>query len=447
MRMGCFTKMQGLKSLFRAALFGCGLLIAFPQGARAEEAYTFDLAEIEKKPWHLGGYAELRPVMIIPDREAALYQLQYYKDDPTSPIVDYNARLQFEGSYEKGMGRAYFKTSTDGLYSTDSGSSGKTALYEGYGTLKPSESWKLEAGKKNLRWGKGYAWNPVNFFDRPKNPYDPELSLEGYVMATCEYVRSFDSPLKTLAITPVLFPVYDHVNEDFGRDKHMNAAVKVYVLFYDTDLDFIYASDGSRSPRYGADISRNLTTNFEIHGELAVIQRYQWQVLEPDGTVRSIQDDALSGLVGFRHLTDFDLTTILEYYHNGTGMNAQEMETYFSYIHNGYRLYKSEGTEEPLVLARGLAKGPYGSMSPMEDYLYLRLSQKEPLDILYFTPAVTVMANLNDRSFSISPEVLYTGVTNLEIRFRVGFLHGARETEYGERLSDLLFELRAGYYF
>jgi hypothetical protein len=49
----------------------------------------------------------------------------------------------------------------------------------------------------------------------------------------------------------------------------------------------------------------------------------------------------------------------------------------------------------------------------MKDYLYLRISQKEPFNILYFTPAITSIVNVNDKSLSISPELLYTGITNL----------------------------------
>ena len=69
----------------------------------------------------------------------------------------------------------------------------------------------------------------------------------------------------------------------------------------------------------------------------------------------------------------------------------------------------------------------------MQDYLYLRISQKEPFDILYFTPALTGIYNLDDRSFSISPELLYTGITNLEFRLKGTFLYGERLTEFGEK--------------
>ena len=83
----------------------------------------------------------------------------------------------------------------------------------------------------------------------------------------------------------------------------------------------------------------------------------------------------------------------------------------------------------------------------MEDYLYLRLSQKEPFDILYFTPALTTMVNLNDHSYSITPELLYTGVTNLELRLRAGFSRGSQDSEFGEKPNDYRIEFRMGYYF
>ncbi len=55
--------------------------------------------------------------------------------------------------------------------------------------------------------------------------------------------------------------------------------------------------------------------------------------------------------------------------------------------------------------------------------------QKEPFDILYFTPAVTTIMNLNDRSFSFVPELLYTGITNLELRLKTFFLVGKGGSE------------------
>jgi len=435
----------------RSFIRGCSLvvilLLFLPMAVFADDSYTFNVSEIEKKPYHFGGYVEFRPVLYVLDKDSAYYQLQYYNQDRGSTLMEWNGRLQLEGSYEKGMSRLYVKTDTDYRYSSYLGGDERTAIFEGYGTLKPSPSWKMELGRKVLKWGKGYAWNPVNFLDRVKDPNDPDLPMEGYIMATMDYIRSFDGPLKTFSFTPVVFPVYDHINDDFGIKNRLNIAGKVYLLLYDTDLDFIYVADGSRTARMGLDFSRNVTTNLEIHGELAYIRDDRQPFLDANGIVQSKNHDVVSGLLGIRHLTAFDLTTLFEYYHNGMGYSADDMRNYFLFIRKGYQLYSTTGNTKMLTSAQTLTQGGYGRNNPMEDYFYLRLSQKEPFDILYFTPSLTVMFNLNDRSHTVTPEVLYTGITNLELRFRAGFIQGSRDTEFGEKQNDCRFEFRAGYYF
>jgi hypothetical protein len=94
-----------------------------------------------------------------------------------------------------------------------------------------------------------------------------------------------------------------------------------------------------------------------------------------------------------------------------------------------------------------VTEGNYGRPNPMQDYLYLRVTQKEPFDILYFTPAITGIMNLNDKSVSISPELLYTGITNLELRLKGIALVGQNGSEYGEKANDYRVELRVRYYF
>ncbi len=91
--------------------------------------------------------------------------------------------------------------------------------------------------------------------------------------------------------------------------------------------------------------------------------------------------------------------------------------------------------------------GNYGRPNPMKDYLYLRVSQKEPFDILYFTPSITGILNISDKSFSLSPEFLYAGITNLELRLKTYLISGGRLTDYGEKQNDYKVEIRARYYF
>jgi hypothetical protein len=433
-----------MKRLCLAFIFA--FLVILAVSAQAEEQYNFDLSETEKKPYHFGGYVEAKPIMFGLDRDSALYKLKFYNRHEGKTLEEYNFKLQLEGSYETGIARAYVKTNTDYKHSY-LGDDERSAFYEGYLSLKPSPSLKMDAGKKTFKWGKGYAWNPVAFIDRPKDPDDPELAQEGFIAATVDYIKSFDGPLKTISFTPVAFPVYDHINSDFGQINNLNFAGKLYFLFYDTDIDLIVFTGGSKTTRFGVDFSRNITTNLEIHGEYAYIRDYQKNFIDSDGKSYRNEYDAQSYLVGIRYLTSIDTTYIIEYYHNGTGFTEAEMKNYYSFINRGYQSYLSTGSDSLLQRAANLTENNYGRINPMRNYLYLRVSQKEPFDILYFTPAITSIWNVDTSSCSLSPEVVYTRFTNLELRLKAIFLIGGKDTEFGEKQNDYRLEFRAGYYF
>lgn len=410
------------------------------------EEYRFDPEEIEKRPYHLGGFAELRPALDLLDRNSAQYRVRFFENGRRELEPEFNARLQLDAGLEHGIARLSGQGVLEYQDTPLKEEAGAT-LNEGYLSLKPSPSLTLAAGKKNLRWGKGYAWNPVAFFDRPKNPDDPELSLEGFWLASADYVRSFDGPLKTLSLTPVLLPAYEDLNSDYGRSGRVNIGGRLYLLIHDTDIDLLFVSQGSRGWRYGIDFSRNLATNIEIHGEFAWLRDVTRPLLGADGTVRNVTGDSYSWLLGLRYLTERDTTWIAEYFHNGSGYTAAEMDRFFSLADQGFATLRGGGSAQQLQRAAALNSSSYGRLNPMRNYLYGRVSQKEPFDILYFAPALTMIVNLDDNSLSLAPELLYTGIDNLELRLKGSVAAGAAHTEFGEKLNDARIELRIRYFF
>jgi hypothetical protein len=427
------------------ALCALASAFCFISPVSADE-YALDISETEKKPYRFGGYAELRPVLYGLDREAALYKLNFYNRHAGAATYEYNGELRLEGSYEYDMSRLSLRMNTD-YKNSYLGETRQTVIQEGFLSLKPSSSLKIDAGKKTLNWGKGYAWNPAAFLDRPKDPNDPELSREGYIVASADYIRSFNGPLKTLSVTPVLIPVSGRMNDDFGTTNHLNTAGKVYLLLYDTDIDFLFLTGGSRPSRMGMDFSRNITTNLEVHGEYARIDGFTRSYIAADGTTHQTVYDATSWLLGLRYLTEKDATYLLEYYRNGTGFTGQETRDYFTFAHNAYESYLSSGNDTLLQKAAAVTEKNYGRPNAGREYLYLRASQKDPFDVLYWTPAVTAIVNAEDGSYSLSPEIVYTGITNLELRLKAMVLAGRRLSEFGEKLNDYRAELRARYYF
>ncbi|MEA1995254.1 MAG: hypothetical protein U9N18_03765 [Campylobacterota bacterium] len=426
------------------------ILLLVPLFAFAQNDYFFDISkiekEIEKKPYTIGGYLEFTPKFFWLDRDAAFYKLNFYNRPEKDYLDEYTFKLSVNGEYKKGISEVYIRAN---INKTESDIKSRTdiTIDEGYLSVKPSSNFNINIGKKALKWGKGYAWNPVAFVGRPKNPDDPDLALEGYIMVSADYIKSFSGPLQTISVTPAVIPVYEHINSQFGVRNNTNYACKVYFLLYDTDIDFMFLKGNSKPSRFGADFSRNITSNFEIHGEFAYIDDITKVTVDSAGNKKQSSYNAKSYLLGIRYLTKSDTTFICEYYRNGTGLTGEDMEGFFSFVNNGYNAYILSNNETLLKKANTMTKGNYGRPNPMRDYMYLRISQKEPFDILYFTPSITCIYNINDKSYSLSPEILYTGITNLDLRLKAAFLAGSNNSEFGEKQNDCRIEFRARYYF
>jgi hypothetical protein len=413
--------------------------------AQGDEKYRFDIGKFEKQPFELNGYVELRPESSHLNKEGALYKLNFYNRGARTRLDSTTGVLELSGLYRQGI--ATFQATAHGDLSRDDlQSSDRGRIYEAFLTLEPSTGVRVEAGKRALRWGKGYAWSPVAFVERLKDPNDPDLAREGFTTLGGSFTRSFDGPLQTVTFTPLLVPTSSQMNAGFGTGNHANPAARLSVLYRDTDIDFLVQGRGARSARYGFDFARNLSTNLEIHGEWAQVRGATKSVLGAAGAGTPQTSDATSHLVGMRYLTERDTTWIVEYYRNGAGYSKEEMRAYFSFTGSAYDQFLATGNAAALERAAALQTS-YGRPNPMRRYLYLRASQKEPFDILYFTPAVTAIFNLDDHSYSLAPELAYTGVTNLDLRLRFLALQGGRLSDFGEKQNDKRIELRMRYYF
>ena len=82
-----------------------------------------------------------------------------------------------------------------------------------------------------------------------------------------------------------------------------------------------------------------------------------------------------------------------------------------------------------------------------KDKTDLRVSAKDPFNWLYVTPAFTAIVNLDDHSWQIAPEIVYTGWQNMELRARALLLHGGKLSEFGEKATARRLELSLRMYF
>ncbi|HEX9193820.1 MAG TPA: hypothetical protein VF871_08715 [Burkholderiales bacterium] len=431
-----------MKLAWRPRLLWPLVLLASAADAQAAEEYGFDASAFEKKPFELDGYVQLKQEQFALNRSGTLYKLTYFGQPQRDDLDRSTGTMQLAGKLRQGIGTFDFRTNSD-LQRDQLAHDHSNSVFEAAYSVRPDPGLTMEAGKRAMRWGKGYAWNPIGFVERPKDPNDPQLSREGYGVADADLIFSPGGALQTIAFTPVLLPVGNDLNSDFGASGHLNLAAKLYLLYRDTDIDFAWQGKGSRPARFGVDFSRNLVSNFEIHGEWARILKFPKPVTDASGQVTTETRDATSYLAGLRYLTTGDTTYIAEYYRNGTGYSAAEADEFYRLVDTAF----ATGNGALVQKALSLSQGSYGRPNPGQDYIYFRAQQKDAFGVLYFQPAIFAIMNRQDRSYQIAPELSYTGTNNTELRLRIFMLHGGRSTDFGEKANSRKVELYVRYYF
>ncbi len=413
-------------------------------GLAGAEEFKFDASEFEKKTVEFSGYIEQKEEGLKLRDGTPAYKLAYPGEADrnwllrSTSTLDASAKLNLDPLVADLRVQASY--ATDPLVSTTS----NPKVMEGGVRWSAGPGLTFDVGKRLQRWGKGYAWTTVGFVERPKDSTDPTAAREGFEMASAEWTKSLSGPISTIGFTGLIVPTNDSMNADFGQTRHLNPAAKLYLLAMDTDIDFMWRGKGARPQSYGVDFSRNITTALEVHGEWSHTLDAPRNTVSANGVTGSQTTDFTSWLLGVRYLTPGEVTWIGEYYRNGSGYGADELGDYYQFLDTAFE----PGASATLAnKARTVAQSGYGKPNPGRDYLYVKASVSEPFNWLYSAASLATMTNLRDGSWQITPEVSYTGFTNVELRARVIILGGRSNTEFGEKASSSRLELTARLFF
>ena len=406
----------------------------------------FKIEEVEKKSYSINANIETKETIRILDGDALLFKQKYLDKKTKEMAWQTDLDLTLEGQYQKDTIKLYGRFNSLFYYNDDENFESQRKLEEAYISFQPSFSWAFDAGKKVHKWGKGYAFSPSAFFSRPRDLDDPDATLEGYYSLSADYIKSMEGILKTIAITPVLMPVTRELNHELSLKDELIWGGNFYFFAYDTDMDFMFLISDNMDKRFGMDFSRNLSPAFEVHGDAALVKDYHQYIIDEYGNISEQEYTAFSLLLGLRYLSSQDTTYIFEYYRNGQGYSAREYENYLTFIETGFDQYLNTLSQTSISKSKTLS-AYYNQQAAMRDYLYLKVSQKDSFDILYFVPAITFIYNMTDQSASITPQINYSPLTNLILDLKTGFLIGEGKTEYGEKINSVKIVLSIKYYF
>ena len=410
------------------------------QTAQAQD-YDFEIPEEgEASKLEINGNLDAKWGILQTNTTSPVYGLQFIGQDKTDDYLSqYRLDFYLNGSYRyKQVG---FTMRTFSQYVKEEPL--ELSFFELYGNLNLSPKLMMSMGKRRYNWGKGYAFNPVGYVNAEKAPENPDLALAGKSSLYLNYNRSFNSRLiQNLSLAAIVLPQEAEILDKYSKSDDLSAALKLYVLTNNMDLDFMFYSGPNQTRRYGLDFSTNLRENIEVHGELSYSDNEEMSVIQ-NSVVQINKVDGFSYLLGLRYLNSWNLTLIAEYYHNNRGLSKQEFQEYQAYLLNNL----NTGDVYIINATCSMMSNSFRSKNLMQDYLYFKASLPEPFDWLYSSVSIFTIYNVNDNSFMLSPQIGYKPFTNSEILLWPSVFFGDDDSEYGSKQVQSKLELWFRFYF
>jgi hypothetical protein len=174
-------------------------------------------------------------------------------------------------------------------------------LSRGFIDFTPNDVLSIRFGKQRLGWGTGYAWNPIDILDQPRNAFTALDDPEG-VMAFRTDLHF--GPINTqIVITP------DVNSDDTATTQDWNSAgraIRFKVSPGGVDLSLGMVQDGEQSSAAIADFAWSIL-GIGFHGEAS----YQ-----ADGNSRDDKKEIFNYLLGADYNFPGGYYLAIEYYHN-----------------------------------------------------------------------------------------------------------------------------------
>lgn len=351
------------------------------------------------------------------DKNAMLYKLKLDKNLIKEYTYQNSLGLNFNAEYS--FEKFEFIVRSFSNYINDENSSFN--LYEAYLTFSPNYNFYYQVGKSSIYWGKGYAFNPVGVINPIKDPDNPEESGAGKNMLNLEYTKSYSKGIiQNFTGNLVLLFKNDDTENGLGEIDNIPTAIKTYFLIMNSDLDFIFYNSKDQKS-IGMDISKNIMPELEIHGEYISNYDTNLNSINKSGELIEEQGKSSSYLIGMKYLLKTNTSIILEYFYDGSRLSKEDYDNFYSNYKDNYN--KAFSTYKKIT------------KNPMQKYLYLKVSQPEPFNLLYSNISYTNIYNLLDNSNSSRVHFTYEPYNN--INYYVDFFGtlGKESTEFGDKLN------------
>jgi hypothetical protein len=335
-------------------------------------------------------------------------------------------------------------------------------LKEFYFNLRPTQSFLLTLGRRNIIDGVGYSRNPVDFLANPSTlpgaNFDNRFRLrnrEGSIIARGELLWQGGAMSYTYvpqiapsdASDPKVRTEIDRLTQFNRSDAHW---AKLYQLVagYDLSLHYFYR----QRHHFGLAVAKVLGDALELHAEgratrgSSVLTPYKRSediyvgptLVQPalyDFESRSDETWYARVLVGAQYTFENKLNLSTEYYYNGEGYSQWQLRTYA----DGLELAGSRYNNSAFVLPAGnpyrlfilAANLNFNFLSMGQHYVFMRLADPEFFGSSKWEAAVYALSLITDGSGLAAADLTYRINDTFSLQFLVNGFFGTRRSEGG----------------
>jgi len=260
----------------------------------------------------------------------------------------------------------------------------------------------ITMGRQQISPGVGYAWNPTDIFNS-KTLLDPSYEQTGV-----KAIRTDLAISSQLTMSTIMQP------EGSWENSTKQIFLKTGMGSFDIEITAAQLQWG-RSYFSTMGLRKMETTRSLVGGSL-IGELMAWGVwVEGANNILDGGDDFIEVVFGLDHTFDNSLYMLMEFLHNQNGIAEHNELTFDTFI-------------------SGLGGETH---SLMQDYGFLYLSH-QTFDFVSFS--IIAIANFNDGSGSIGPQIDWNIYENTNISLQSNFSWGADDTEFG--LQNLGLRLR-----
>jgi hypothetical protein len=318
-------------------------------------------------------------------------------------------RAVFRGYGEEGYG-----TRTDET---------RWVLRQAYGQYWWGEKVGLRLGKQRIAWGSGFAWNPTNRLEPPKNAVNTTLEQEGALAARLDWVPA---PWASVVLvgaqtetTPRDLPI------ESEKRRRRAAALRARFLVKNTDVAFVVSGGKNQRTLIGLDLGRDLGS-LSLHAEGSVYRGAEMSPPRDEETFFRIVAGALR--------TSGENAFALEYFYNGEGYSDGERDRWLAGLEASWRAATSPALP-PERQQQALAAYALGASVPYAGGLGLRrhclhASWTRGSATAAWTGAVRTVIGLSDGAVALTPGLGFAPRGNVTLNLDAVLPFGPEDSEY-----------------